>query len=74
LDSDNGGTSSNVTGTDNESSVDGHLITARLSSKVVFRNSAGEYLSVYRCVLQGKVRQVVYCMMGEKTLKKIIVF
>ncbi|KAM4558897.1 tRNA endonuclease ANKZF1 isoform 2-T3 [Odontesthes bonariensis] len=54
LDSDNGGTSSNVTGTDNESSVDDHLISARLSSKVVFRNSAGEYLSVYRCVLQGK--------------------
>ncbi|XP_040913382.1 ankyrin repeat and zinc finger domain-containing protein 1 [Toxotes jaculatrix] len=53
-DSDGGGTSSNITGTDNESSAETSLITGRLSSKVVFQNSAGQYLSVYRCILQGK--------------------
>ncbi|XP_041663163.1 ankyrin repeat and zinc finger domain-containing protein 1 isoform X2 [Cheilinus undulatus] len=53
-DSDGGGTSSNVTGTDNESSVETSLISGRLSSKVVFQNLAGQYLSVYRCILQGK--------------------
>ena len=58
--SDSGGTSSNVTGTDNESSVETGLITGRLSSKVVFQNSTGQYLSVYRCILQGKVRVSVY--------------
>ncbi|TMS06303.1 Ankyrin repeat and zinc finger domain-containing protein 1 [Larimichthys crocea] len=53
-DSDSGGTSSNVNGTDNESSAETGLISARASSKVVFQNSAGQYLSVYRCILQGK--------------------
>uniref|UniRef100_A0A3B4ADS0 VLRF1 domain-containing protein n=1 Tax=Periophthalmus magnuspinnatus TaxID=409849 RepID=A0A3B4ADS0_9GOBI len=55
-DSDYGGTSSNVTGTDNESSSENSLISGRLSSKVVFQNSAGQYLSVHRCILQGKQR------------------
>ncbi|KAM9850795.1 tRNA endonuclease ANKZF1 [Aulostomus maculatus] len=49
-----GGTSSNTTSTDNESSANTSLITGRLSSKVFFQNSAGQYLSVYRCALQGK--------------------
>ncbi|XP_034430360.1 ankyrin repeat and zinc finger domain-containing protein 1 isoform X1 [Hippoglossus hippoglossus] len=49
--SDSGGTSSNVTGTDNESSFEN---ACRLSSKMVFQNSAGQYLSVHRCILQGK--------------------
>ncbi|XP_022596668.1 ankyrin repeat and zinc finger domain-containing protein 1 [Seriola dumerili] len=53
-DSDCGGTSSNIAGTDNESSGETSLITGRLSSKVVFQNSSGQYLSVYRCILQGK--------------------
>lgn len=53
-DSDSGGTSSNVTGTENESSAENGLITGRRSSKVVFQNSAGQYLSVHRCILQGK--------------------
>ncbi|XP_028249646.1 ankyrin repeat and zinc finger domain-containing protein 1 [Parambassis ranga] len=53
-DSNVGGTSSNVTGTDNESSGDTCLINGRFSIKVVFQNAAGEYLSVYRCALQGK--------------------
>lgn len=57
-DSDAGGTSSNINGTDNESSVQSSLITGRPSSKVVFQNSAGQYLSVYRCILQGKAPQV----------------
>lgn len=55
-DSESGGISSNVTGTDNESSVETSLFTGRLSSKVVFQTSAGQYLSMYRCILQGKVR------------------
>lgn len=55
-DSDRGGTSSNITGTDNESATETSFTTGRLSSKVVFQNAAGQYLSVYRCVLQGKVR------------------
>ncbi|XP_070693907.1 tRNA endonuclease ANKZF1 [Pempheris klunzingeri] len=50
--SDGGGTSNNVT--DNESSVETSVITSRLASKVVFQNSAGQYLSVYRCILRGK--------------------
>ncbi|XP_008297369.1 ankyrin repeat and zinc finger domain-containing protein 1 isoform X2 [Stegastes partitus] len=53
-DSGGGGTSGNVTGTDNESSLDAGLITGRLSSKVFFQNAAGQYVSVYRCVLQGR--------------------
>lgn len=55
-DSDGWGTSNNVTSTDNENPVETRLITGRPSSKVVFQNSAGQYLSVYRCILQGKVR------------------
>lgn len=55
-DSDDEGTSSNVTGTDNESSAETSLITGRPSSKVFFQNSAEQYLSVYRYILQGKVR------------------
>lgn len=54
-DSESGGTSSNVTGTDNESSVETSLFNGRHSSKVFFQNSAEQYLSVYRCILQGKV-------------------
>ncbi|XP_049450342.1 ankyrin repeat and zinc finger domain-containing protein 1 isoform X2 [Epinephelus fuscoguttatus] len=53
-DNESGGTYSNVTGTDNESSAETNLFSGRLSSKVVFQNSAGQYLSVYRCILQGK--------------------
>ncbi|XP_041806641.1 ankyrin repeat and zinc finger domain-containing protein 1 isoform X1 [Chelmon rostratus] len=53
-DSDGWGTSNNVTSTDNENPVETRLITGRPSSKVVFQNSAGQYLSVYRCILQGK--------------------
>lgn len=54
-DSDGGETSSNPTGTDNESSANTGLITGRLFSKVVFQNSSGQNLLVYRCILQGKV-------------------
>ncbi|KAM9347740.1 tRNA endonuclease ANKZF1 [Symphorus nematophorus] len=50
-DSDSGVTQ---TGTDNDSSAETSLITGRPSSKVVFHNSAGQYLSVHRCILQGK--------------------
>ncbi|XP_026232175.1 ankyrin repeat and zinc finger domain-containing protein 1 isoform X2 [Anabas testudineus] len=53
-DSDDGETSSNLTGTDNESSADTRSITGRLFSKVVFQNSSGQNLSVYRCILHGK--------------------
>uniref|UniRef100_A0A8C7XHF6 tRNA endonuclease ANKZF1 n=1 Tax=Oryzias sinensis TaxID=183150 RepID=A0A8C7XHF6_9TELE len=50
-----GGVITDFTGTDCGSSISFHSITGRLSSKVVLQNSAGEYLSVYRCVLQGKI-------------------
>ncbi|KAF3694930.1 Ankyrin repeat and zinc finger domain-containing protein 1 Zinc finger protein 744 [Channa argus] len=53
-DIDGGESSSNLTGTDNESSADMCLFTGRSFSKVVFQNSSGQYLSVYRCILQGK--------------------
>ncbi|XP_074551064.1 tRNA endonuclease ANKZF1 isoform X2 [Halichoeres trimaculatus] len=53
-DSDGRGTNSNVTSTDNDSSVETGWISSRLCSKVVFQNSAGQFLSVYRCILQGK--------------------
>lgn len=56
LDSDAGGTTTNFTGTDTESSADTSLVTGRLCSRVVFQNSLGQYLSVYRCILLGKVR------------------
>ncbi|MEQ2206710.1 hypothetical protein XENOCAPTIV_001995 [Xenoophorus captivus] len=46
-------TGTTINGTDDESSAEPYL-TGRLSSKVVFQNSAGEYLSVYRCMLMGK--------------------
>ncbi|CAJ1079249.1 ankyrin repeat and zinc finger domain-containing protein 1 isoform X2 [Xyrichtys novacula] len=52
--SEGGGTNSNVASTDNESSTESSLISGRLCSKVVFQNSPGQYLSVYRCILQGK--------------------
>ncbi|KAM3608079.1 uncharacterized protein V6R79_018780 [Siganus canaliculatus] len=53
-DSDGGGTSSTIKGADNESSVESSSVSGRASSKVVFQNSAGQYVSVYRCILQGK--------------------
>ncbi|XP_034033794.1 ankyrin repeat and zinc finger domain-containing protein 1 isoform X2 [Thalassophryne amazonica] len=37
-----------------ESSSETSSIPGRLSSKVVLQNSAGQYLAVYRCILQGK--------------------
>ncbi|KAM9343342.1 tRNA endonuclease ANKZF1 isoform 2-T2 [Pholidichthys leucotaenia] len=33
---------------------DGQLLAGQLSAKVLFQNSAGQYLSMYRCALQGK--------------------
>lgn len=54
------GVISDFPGTDHESSVSSHSITGRLASKVVLQNSAGEYLSVYRCLLQGKVSHSRY--------------
>ncbi|KAM8749364.1 tRNA endonuclease ANKZF1 isoform 1-T2 [Acanthopagrus schlegelii] len=59
LDSDSGGggrSSSNVNGTDNESSAESSSITSRPLSRIVFQNSAGQYLSVYRCILKGKLQ------------------
>lgn len=53
-DSDAGGISRNVSDKDKESSGETSLNTGRLSSKVVFQNAAGDYLSIYRCILQGK--------------------
>ncbi|XP_033843300.1 ankyrin repeat and zinc finger domain-containing protein 1 [Periophthalmus magnuspinnatus] len=69
-DSDYGGTSSNVTGTDNESSSENSLICGRLSSKVVFQNSAGQYLSVHRCILQGKRNEEIDLVLSLKAVNK----
>lgn len=60
LDSNSGGTGSNINSTDNESSGKSSLITGRPFSKAVFQNSEGQYLAVYRCILQGKAQQVQY--------------
>ncbi|XP_029937041.1 ankyrin repeat and zinc finger domain-containing protein 1 isoform X2 [Myripristis murdjan] len=53
-DSDWGGKGSDVTRTDTESSAADDPVPSRLSSKVVFQNLEGQYLAVYRCILQGK--------------------
>ncbi|KAL1268088.1 hypothetical protein QQF64_033451 [Cirrhinus molitorella] len=37
-----------------DSALDTDQSTCRLSSKVVFQNTQGQYLSLYRCVLQNK--------------------
>lgn len=54
-DSDWPGKTSDVTRTDNEGSSESDSVPSRLSSKVVFQNSEGQYLAVYRCALMGKV-------------------
>nr|XP_057937720.1 tRNA endonuclease ANKZF1 isoform X2 [Doryrhamphus excisus] len=54
LDGDQRGTSCQAAGADNGDLDDTSLMTGRLSSKVLFQNSEGQYLSFYRCVLQGK--------------------
>ncbi|XP_047457335.1 ankyrin repeat and zinc finger domain-containing protein 1 [Mugil cephalus] len=69
-DSDSRGTSSNATGTDNENSVDTRLINGRLHSKVFFQNTEGEYLSVYRCVLQRKSDEVLDAGSSLKAISK----
>ncbi|CAL9690305.1 unnamed protein product [Knipowitschia caucasica] len=56
-DSDYGGTSSNVTGTDNENPTENSIFSGRLSNKVVFQNPSGQYLSVHRCILHGKMQE-----------------
>ncbi|XP_063355533.1 tRNA endonuclease ANKZF1 isoform X2 [Pelmatolapia mariae] len=43
-----------VSDKDMESSGETPLTAGRLSSKLVFQNSAGDYLLVYRCILKGK--------------------
>ncbi|XP_076018075.1 tRNA endonuclease ANKZF1 [Genypterus blacodes] len=55
-DSDNeqAGTNSDITRTDNDSSSESCSIPRRNSSKIVFQNSAGEHLSICRCILHGK--------------------
>ncbi|KAM4608569.1 tRNA endonuclease ANKZF1 [Polymixia lowei] len=53
-DSEWAGKSSDVPSTDIEGSVEADSVPSRRSSKVVFQNSEGQYLAVYRCVLQGK--------------------
>lgn len=54
----------NVTGTDNDSATEKNLISGRLSSKAVFQNEAGQYVSVHRCVLQAKVRHLsLHCLL-----------
>lgn len=73
-DSNGGGTSSNTNGTDNESSVKSSLITGRPFSKVVFQNSEGQYLAVYRCILQGKAQQVQYHPVCDLYVNRAVIF
>ncbi|XP_077435760.1 tRNA endonuclease ANKZF1 [Vanacampus margaritifer] len=54
-DRDEGETGWSTAGGDNDNSDDTSLMTGRLSSKVVFQDSAGQYLLIYRCVLHGKL-------------------
>ncbi|KAM9803142.1 tRNA endonuclease ANKZF1 [Syngnathus typhle] len=49
-----GETDWSAAGGDNDNSDDSSLMTRRFSSKVLFQDSAGHYLSVYRCILHGK--------------------
>ncbi|XP_068602379.1 tRNA endonuclease ANKZF1 [Brachionichthys hirsutus] len=37
-----------------DDSLESIVVAGRTSSKAVFQNSAGQYLSVYRCILQGE--------------------
>ncbi|XP_051937425.1 ankyrin repeat and zinc finger domain-containing protein 1 [Hippocampus zosterae] len=53
-DGDEGETGRSAAGGDNDNSDDTSLTTGRLSSKVVFQDSAGQYLTVYRCILNAK--------------------
>ncbi|RVE58082.1 hypothetical protein OJAV_G00205640 [Oryzias javanicus] len=64
------GVISDFTGTDHESSFSSHSITGRLASKVVLQNSAGEYLAVYRCVLQGKMEDENDAVSSLKMINK----
>lgn len=73
-DSDSGGTGSNINGTDNKSSVKSSLITGRAFSKVVFQNSEGQYLAVYRCILQGKAQQVQYHPVRDLCVNWSVIF
>uniref|UniRef100_A0A3Q2ZK90 Ankyrin repeat and zinc finger peptidyl tRNA hydrolase 1 n=1 Tax=Hippocampus comes TaxID=109280 RepID=A0A3Q2ZK90_HIPCM len=53
-DGDEGETGRSAAGGDNDNSDDTSLMTGRLSSKVLFQDSAGQYLTVYRCILNAK--------------------
>uniref|UniRef100_A0A1A7XFE5 tRNA endonuclease ANKZF1 n=1 Tax=Iconisemion striatum TaxID=60296 RepID=A0A1A7XFE5_9TELE len=64
VDTNSGETENNVTGTDDESSE----VTGRLSSKVVFQNSAGEYLMVYRATMMGKTKEEVDAVFSMKSI------
>ncbi|XP_078142031.1 tRNA endonuclease ANKZF1 isoform X1 [Centroberyx gerrardi] len=69
-DSDWGGKSSDVTRTDNDSSAEADSVPSRLSSKVVFQDSEGQYLAVYRCVLQSKSDAEGDVVASLKTISK----
>lgn len=48
---------------DSEASPESSVIMGRRSTKLIFQNLAGQYLSVHRCILQGKSAEVwrQYC-------------
>lgn len=73
-DSDGRGTGSNITGTDNESSAEPNATTGRLNSKVVFQNSAGEYLSIHRCALMGKVKLSRYTSRWDSSSLLLLIY
>lgn len=57
-DSEEGADSNDITATENETWPESSEGVGRQSTKIIFQNSAGQYLSVHRCVLQGKAAQV----------------
>ncbi|XP_061579636.1 tRNA endonuclease ANKZF1 isoform X2 [Cololabis saira] len=70
FDNDSREAGSRVTSTDEEMSAESQLSTGRLYSKVFFQNSAGDYLSFYRCVLHGKSDDVHDAVSSLKAISK----
>uniref|UniRef100_H3C4I3 Ankyrin repeat and zinc finger peptidyl tRNA hydrolase 1 n=1 Tax=Tetraodon nigroviridis TaxID=99883 RepID=H3C4I3_TETNG len=56
-DTEEGADSNHITGTENETLPESGEGSGRPCTKILFQNSAGQYLSVHRCILQGKSAQ-----------------
>lgn len=53
-----------------DSALDTNQSPCRLSTKVVFQNMQGQYLSLYRCVLQSKKVSKCSCHFSDLFAKK----